>query len=106
MSFAAAERAATLAAFSEVGIGFSCKFRPASGSVVTTTCIIEDERATLGEPPFQAAETRTLMRLLVDVAGRAKRGDVIEIADLNERWQIETEIRRSGIEVQFVVIRA
>lgn len=81
MSFADAERRATLACFRTSGIAFQALYVPRVGDPVTTTAILEEEPVVNGEAPVQVQETRTLARLLVSDVPSPKRGDRLLLVD-------------------------
>lgn len=103
MSFADAERAATLACFSTAGIAVDVRFEPASGPAVMTTAIIEDESVVNGESPMRVAETVSTMRLLVSAVGDAKRGDRVVLLPDGPSYRLEHDVRRNSLERTYVV---
>ncbi len=106
MSFADAERRATLACFSNQAIAFDVRYEPVAGAAVETTVIIEEEPIVTGESPVQVAETRTTGRLLVSKVAAPRRGDRLVLIDSGESYRIENEIRRNALEFTVVLVRA
>lgn len=106
MSFADAERRATLACFSNQAIAFDVLYQPVTGAAVETTVIIEDESFLTGDAPVQAAETRTMGRLLVSKVPSPRRGDRLVLIDSGAAYTIENEIRHNDLDATYVLVPA
>jgi len=91
MSFADAERRATLACFSNRALAFDVRYVPLVGDEVITTAIFEEEEMVNGDAPVQVLETRTLARLLVSKVKAPRRGDRIFLAVIGDELSLSQE---------------